>query len=259
MFVDEGRTIAVELELALRPFATGRLAAITVTGRAPDGTLHTTTASLEVDIRAGDRVVDRDAQRDVVLVQTDAGRAEARAQADRGATPAAVAILRRLAARIDATVGFVRNDGSLLAELREQLDDEIASYEQASTDAERVHQRKASTAYTAASPTYARARGQIAAVPAQLTGLAGPLAGTVYQLFAETAIGRSSTSDLVVHSGMLSRSHARVLLVGPDWILHDLGTSNGSFVNGERVTARKLHDGDVLKLGDAVFKFNLTK
>jgi hypothetical protein len=59
-----------------------------------------------------------------VIVQADAGRAQARAQADRGALPAAATILRQIAARIDATEGFVRNDGSLLAELREQIEDE---------------------------------------------------------------------------------------------------------------------------------------
>lgn len=259
VFVDEGRAIAIELQLALGPRATGRLAAITVSGRSPDGAGHQATATLDVDIRAGARVVDRDAQRDVVIVQADAARAQARAQADRGSLPAAAAILRQIAARIDAIDGFVRNDGSLLAELREQLDDEAANYERKSTDLERVHQRKTALAYRIGSPTYGRMRGMRPAVPAALIGIAGPVRGTRFELFAETSIGRSSSNDLVVASSMLSRSHTRIVLLDEQWLLQDLGTTNGSYVNGRPVMSCKLEDGDRIRLGDAEFTFELVK
>jgi Ca-activated chloride channel family protein len=257
VFVDEGRMIALELQLALGPRATGRLAAISVSGRATDGTVHTTTASLDVDVRAGARIVDRDAQRDIALVQADAARIQARAQADRGALPAAAEILRRAAARIDATDGFVRNDGSLLAELREQLADEIASYLRKSTDQERGHQRKGSTAYTAASPGYTQRQRQRPPLPAQLVGIAGPVAGKRVELFADTVIGRSSSSDIYVASEQLSRMHVRLVCLGDRWVLQDHGSTNGSFVNDIRVESCQLSDNDRIRIGNAEFRFNL--
>ncbi|HEX4419541.1 MAG TPA: FHA domain-containing protein [Kofleriaceae bacterium] len=257
VFVDEGRALAIELLLTLRSGATGRLAAISVSGRAPDGTQLRTSASLDVDIRAGAPTVDRDAQRDIVLVQAEAARAQARAQADRGALPAAVAILRQMIVRIEATVGFVRNDGSPLAELREQLEDEAANYERKSTAQERTHQRKATMVYTSATPGYQRIPAPPPAVPAQLVGTAGPLAGQTFPLRAENQIGRSASNDIVVHSAQLSRGHTRILFAGDRWMLQDLGSTSGSRVNGAAVRSIKLAHGDLIALGDAEFRFEL--
>jgi Ca-activated chloride channel homolog len=257
VFVDEGRAFALELALRLRPQATGRLAAITVSGRSTDGAPLCTTASLEIDIRSGARVIDGDAQRDIVIVQADAARAEARAQADRGAYPDAAAILRQIAARIDAAEGFVRNDGSLLAELREQLEDEINNYGRRSSAQERIHQRKASLAYRSASPGYDRSRGQRPAMPALLIGIGGPVDSTRYELFTETSIGRGVSNDIVVGSTRLSRSHTRLMFLGDHWMLQDLGATNGSLVNGKPVASCRLENGDVITLGDAVFRFKL--
>jgi Ca-activated chloride channel homolog len=259
VFVDEGRALAVELALQLRAHATGRLAAITVSGRSADGAPLRTTASLEVDIRTGARAIDRDAQRDIALVQADAARGDARAQADRGAYPAAAEILRQAAARIDATEGFVANDGSLLAELREQLADEIANYLRRSSAQERVHQTKAALAYKPGTPGYARSRGERPAMPAVLLGIGGPAAGTRFELFVETVIGRATSNDLVIASGMLSRSHTRLVFVGDHWMLQDLGASNGSYVNGKQVNSCRLEDGDLIAIGDAAFRFKLVK
>ena len=259
VFVDEGRALAVELQLDLRANASGQLVRIAVVGRSPDGTSHRATATLEVDIRAGARVVDHDGQREVILVQADAARTSARAQADRGAMPAAASILRQLAARIDALDGFVRNDGSPLAELREQLEDEAANYERKSSDLERSHQRKAALQYKSATPGYARPARHAPGLAAVLCGMAGPVAGRHFPLTSENVIGRSTSNDLHVESGQLSRNHARILFLTDHYLLHDLGSTNGCLVNGARITTVKLADGDVLTLGDAVFRFELVK
>jgi hypothetical protein len=60
-------------------------------------------------------------------------------------------------ARIDALPGFVPNDGSLLAELREQIHDEAARYVRRATHTERAHQCKAALAYKPGTPLFARA------------------------------------------------------------------------------------------------------
>lgn len=259
VFVDEGRTLALELQLALGPRATGRLASLQVSGRAADGTVHTTTASLDVDIRTGPRLVDRDSQRDVALVQADASRGEARAQADRGALPAAAAILRHAAARIDATEGFVRNDGSLLGELREQLADEIASYERQATDQERVHQRKTSMTYKISSPTYTALPVVTAAVHAELIGVGGAVDGQRFTLRPDLVIGRGHSAGISVASGMLSRAHCRLAFVGDTWMLQDLGATNGTFVNSKQIEARRLVDGDLIRAGDVEFQFKVKR
>jgi Ca-activated chloride channel homolog len=257
VFVDESRPLAVELALDLGPGATGRLAELVVTGRAPDGTEHRAAAALAVDVRAGERVVDRDGQRDVVLVQADAARREARGQADRGATPAAAQILRRMIARIDGLDGFVRNDGSALAELREQLEDEAASYERKSTDVERLHYRKAQMMTKMA----AYDRGPRKAPPrrAVLHCIAGPLAGQQLPLFSETQIGRTPTNDVQINSAALSRQHARIVFVDDHFLLQDLGSTSGSLVNGVAVRSARLADGDIIELGDARFRFEIVK
>lgn len=257
VFVDEGRALAVELSLDLKAGAPGRLAQLVVEGRAVDGTAHRVTATLDVDIRTGARVIDRDAQREIILAQADAARAAARAQADRGALPAAAAILRQLATRIDGLDGFVRNDGSPIAELREVIQDEIEAYERKSSDVERMHQRKQSMVYRTGMPAYVPAQSAAAPVAAALVGIGGPVNGRSFPLRAEVVIGRSPNSDIPVASGQLTRHHARIVYVAGSFVLHDMGSTNGSAVNGGPVHTHRLADGDLIELGDAVFRFRL--
>ncbi|MEY2423227.1 MAG: hypothetical protein QOI95_3294 [Acidimicrobiaceae bacterium] len=64
-------------------------------------------------------------------------------------------------------------------------------------------------------------------------------------------IGRADTSDLAVPSDPeLSRLHAILEPVGGDWCVRDLASSNGTFVNGERVWSdRPLRHGDEIRIG----------
>ncbi len=255
VFVDEPRSIAIELQLDLKPGARGRLADLAIEGRAPDGTTHRMTASLDVDIRTGPGVVDKDMQREIIVVQADAARAQARAQADRRALPAAAAILKALAARIDALEGFSRTDGSVIADLRETLQDEIEQYERNATDVERVHQRKQSMAYKSATPYTAMPASIAAPVNARLVGIGGSIAGQVFPLLTENAIGRVRGNQIVVPSGALSKRHARVMWAAGGFVIVDLGSTNGTIVNGHAVRSHALADGDLIEIGDAVFRF----
>jgi pSer/pThr/pTyr-binding forkhead associated (FHA) protein len=92
-----------------------------------------------------------------------------------------------------------------------------------------------------------------------LIGIRGPVAGHKFVLHAETAIGRGASNDIMVVSNMLSRSHTRIMLLGNAWMLQDLGTTNGSYVNGKQVESCRLEDGDLLLLGDAEFRFKLAR
>ncbi|CAA9537159.1 MAG: FHA domain containing protein [uncultured Solirubrobacteraceae bacterium] len=64
-----------------------------------------------------------------------------------------------------------------------------------------------------------------------------------------TRIGRSPTADICLEDASVSRRHAIVLREGDSVRVLDDRSLNGVFVNGERVTAKVLEDGDVLALG----------
>ena len=67
---------------------------------------------------------------------------------------------------------------------------------------------------------------------------------------ARVALGRASTSDVVLDSPLVSRSHAELRREGDGFVLADLGSTNGTFVGGERVAAsRRLVPGDELSIG----------
>ena len=111
--------------------------------------------------------------------------------------------------------------------------------------------------YKAATPGYTPRQRQRAPIPAQLVGITGPVAGQRFELFADTVIGRSSSSDVFVASEQLSRMHVRLVCLGDRWMLQDHGSSNGSFVNGVRVESCQLNDNDRIRIGNAEFRFNL--
>ena len=71
---------------------------------------------------------------------------------------------------------------------------------------------------------------------------------------AYVGIGRHPQSDLQLHPDQdldASTRHAAVLKSGETWAIRDLGSANGTFVNGEKVTAdRRLHTGDQVRLGN---------
>jgi DNA-binding winged helix-turn-helix (wHTH) protein len=62
-----------------------------------------------------------------------------------------------------------------------------------------------------------------------------------------------------IESPTVSRRHARISIAGPDAVLDDLGSKNGTFVGGEPVaTAIRLKDGDEIRTGSVVFRFRMT-
>ncbi len=70
---------------------------------------------------------------------------------------------------------------------------------------------------------------------------------------SETVIGREESADLTIPSQAVSRRHARLLREGDGYVVEDLGSSNGTFVNGQKLTGRRtLKSGDQIRLGRAV-------
>lgn len=71
----------------------------------------------------------------------------------------------------------------------------------------------------------------------------------------EISIGRAEENDVVLVDNGISRRHCTISLEGDRWVLRDLGTSNGSLLNGSRVSAEPLETGDRIGLGPIVFRF----
>jgi len=68
---------------------------------------------------------------------------------------------------------------------------------------------------------------------------------------SELRIGRSSSCDLILSDPTVSRRHARLVHRGGKWVLQDLGSTNGTALNGRRVGRCELRPGDELLLGHA--------
>src|SRR5260221_2309076 len=69
------------------------------------------------------------------------------------------------------------------------------------------------------------------------------------------SIGRDPSNDLVLPDAMVSRRHAVIEYRGSQYYVRDCNSSNGSVVNGDRVSERNLRDGDLVAIGTARLLF----
>jgi pSer/pThr/pTyr-binding forkhead associated (FHA) protein len=76
------------------------------------------------------------------------------------------------------------------------------------------------------------------------------LVGRSYELKVEkTTVGRVEDNAFQIPDGSVSSHHCEILLQGNDVVVRDLGSTNGSFINGERITEAVLKPGHTLRLG----------
>jgi tetratricopeptide (TPR) repeat protein len=91
---------------------------------------------------------------------------------------------------------------------------------------------------------------------AKLIVLKGPKQGAEFNLGAgETSIGRNAENTVVIPDISVSRKHVVLVKDGPNYILQDQGSGNGTLVNGASVGEHKLKDGDVFSIGDTEIQF----
>ena len=73
-------------------------------------------------------------------------------------------------------------------------------------------------------------------------------------------LGRVMGNDIVLPRGNLSKRHSRIMFTNNQFMLVDLGSTNGTYLNGRRLQAAcALAHGDVITLGDFVYRFELVK
>ena len=70
----------------------------------------------------------------------------------------------------------------------------------------------------------------------------------------EIVVGRSSELDMVLVEDMVSRRHAKITVTGDQIFIQDLGSTNGTFVNGEKIKRARLQEGDRILIGTSIIK-----
>ncbi|MGB0679075.1 MAG: DUF4388 domain-containing protein [Polyangiales bacterium] len=89
--------------------------------------------------------------------------------------------------------------------------------------------------------------------------ISGKYQGTEYALpdSGEVVIGRSNELEVVLVEDMVSRRHSRIVVSGGQIAVEDLGSTNGTYVNGEKVERANLQEGDRLLIGTSILKLVL--
>lgn len=86
-----------------------------------------------------------------------------------------------------------------------------------------------------------------------LRGVSGAAFGKTYPVPAQVVIGRAPECDISIPSDEISRRHAQVKPISDGLSVEDLGSSNGTFINGQRIEKGLLRPGDELRLDTVRF------
>ncbi|HYM97412.1 MAG TPA: FHA domain-containing protein, partial [Candidatus Sulfotelmatobacter sp.] len=93
---------------------------------------------------------------------------------------------------------------------------------------------------------------------ALLTFEAGPFAGRIVALPNQmVSIGRAPDNDIVVGDPATSAHHGRIEVRSGTFWISDLGSTNGTLVNGEPVIEKTLSEGDLIVVGQNTIRFTL--
>ena len=137
-----------------------------------------------------------------------------------------------------------------------------AAAEEPQHAAQRVtpHRRETQPAGELVSPEGQDVRAADEAVPAAAAGAATITIGDSAQDMVldgeEVLVGRVAECDVRLSDANVSRRHAAFIRVDDGWAIADLGSTNGTRLNGEAVEKAHLHDGDVVEIGLTRFVYH---
>jgi pSer/pThr/pTyr-binding forkhead associated (FHA) protein len=98
--------------------------------------------------------------------------------------------------------------------------------------------------------------GDLGAPRLRVETAAGLRDGVAYDLSDGAVLGRGDQSDIRLEDSFASTSHARLSPQGDVMVLEDLGSTNGTYLNGEPLRGpQPLHVGDRIRIGDSEFTF----
>jgi transcriptional regulator with GAF, ATPase, and Fis domain len=91
---------------------------------------------------------------------------------------------------------------------------------------------------------------------AKLIAIAGPLKDYQWELAADSlSIGRDLSNDICIPAGSVSRQHCRILRTDDGFTIEDLGSRNGTLINGSASAKHSLSHADKIAVGDSIFVF----
>ena len=88
-----------------------------------------------------------------------------------------------------------------------------------------------------------------------LVPVQGPQRGELFTLSPASVIGKDPGCTIVLQDGYMSSKHAEIKAEGGIWVLKDLGSTNGTYVNDKRVDKQELVDNDMIMFGKCLVKF----
>jgi pSer/pThr/pTyr-binding forkhead associated (FHA) protein len=91
--------------------------------------------------------------------------------------------------------------------------------------------------------------------PGWLVPLRGARRGELWTLDAVTVVGTDPDSTICIADEYMSSKHAALRACGGGWVLEDLTSTNGTYVNGKPVRRHGLVDNDLVRIGSTLCKF----
>jgi pSer/pThr/pTyr-binding forkhead associated (FHA) protein len=89
-----------------------------------------------------------------------------------------------------------------------------------------------------------------------LRALSGPLEGREFILSGDRfSVGRDPQSDIIIDQREVSRRHAEIVRMASEYVLTDLKSANGVYINNLKLDRAVLSHGDVFQIGSCVFQF----
>jgi len=86
--------------------------------------------------------------------------------------------------------------------------------------------------------------------------LSGPFQGQKHTFRSQLTIGRKSDNKVRLIDAKVSRNHAKILATDEGFLIEDMKSSNGTFVNGENITSHLLRPGDTITIGFTEIRFS---